>query len=364
MACGATGGHITNGVSLASYLKSKSDQIDIQFVIPENLRFAQILKKKKFTYHFIPVKPPPSKFSFTFVYFVIKFFQSFLKSVIILNKVNPEIIIGFGSYASVPVILANFLRFKKAEVILHEQNVIAGKANIFLSKVVATVAVSFRGSADFFKKKAVFTGNPIKEELTQITREKAIDILDLEENKFNILITGGSQGSSFINQLVIKTLKDLDLRDKEHIQIIHITGSKDYSLVCSEYQRINFRFVKVYDFLEEIEHALIACDLVVTRAGATTLAEITALGKPAILIPYPYARGHQQINADYLQKHNAAIVFRQEDLDPKEFKNAFLNLIHNEEKLKSMHQSSNALGMLDANEKFAELISEISNKTS
>lgn len=358
MACGLTGGHITNAVNLAVYIKSKSDKIYLAFTLPLGSKFSHLIRDNDFKCYLMPLGSKPSRFGLKYIYFFIKFLQSFLKSVIILKQLKPEIIIGFGSYASIPVILANSLRFKKAKVILHEQNVSAGKANIFLSGLASKVAVSFKETKESFGLKGVFTGNPLKLDLSKINREMGIEHLSLEKGKFNILVAGGSQGSAFINKILIKVIAGIEPELKESLQLIHLAGGKDYNFLKKEYQRINFKRVKLFDFLKDIEYALAVSDLVISRAGAATLAEVTFFGKPAILIPYPYAGGHQQINADYLERHKAALVFKQDNLNFEDFKDKFKELILNKDRLKNMAKASGKLGVLNASDRFYTLINE------
>lgn len=356
MSCGRTGGHIKNAINLARYLKTNINTVEIKFVIPEDFKFTHILQRENLKYYLIPVKPTPSKFSFTYIYFTLKMLQSFIRSVIIINKVNPGLIIGFGSYSSLPVILAAFIKGRRIPVIIHEQNVVPGRANLFLAKFADRVAVSFKETERYFDNKSYFTGNPIREDLCGLSKIEASKFLGLETNKFNILITGGSQGSEFINNLMIEVVNSLPVKFKEKLQIIHLTGMRYYTSVKDKYNEINFEQVKIYGFLEEIEYALAASDIIISRAGAMTISEIAAFGKPAILIPYPYARAHQRINAEHLKRNKAVIVFNQEDINIDNFKKTLMDLITNKHKLDKMAELIKNLVTPGANKRFTDLI--------
>ena len=362
MAAGATGGHITNAINLSVYLKSNYEDVDIEFVISANVNFSRLLREKGFKAHTIPAGPLPLRVSFGYIAFLIKFLQSFIKSVIIISKFNPDIIAAFGSYSTVPVVLANCIRFNKAGVILHEQNVIPGKANALLSRVADKAAVSFCRSQKYFGAKTVFTGYPLKEELRKVAREDALDFFGLRADRFTILVMGGSQGADFINRLIINAISAFKPAIKDKIQVIHLAGERGYEFVCRRYDEIEFRQVKIFSFLDKMEYALSACDLAVARAGGASLAELTAMGKPSILIPYPYAGGHQGENARYIEENKAAIVFNQAGLDEDKFRSALLELVLDNRKLKAMSQNSKRLGSFDANEKLTKVIFEVLKK--
>ena len=359
MVCGRTGGHIKNAVNLAKYLKERKKNIVIQFILPVDVDLGGIVEKEGFSYFLLPIKAPPVRFGVGYIIFITKLLISFIRSVIILERAKPDLIISFGSYSCLPIVIVASIRLPKIPLIFHEQNVIPGKANLFLSRLADKVAVAFEETGRYFKRKAYYTGNPLESNIFDLSKEEAIKSLELDQEKFTILITGGSQGSDFLNNLMIEVFKKMPDSIKESLQVIHLAGRRHFASVKSRYRDVNVKNVKIFGFLEEMEEALKCSDLIISRAGAMTLAEITALGKPAILIPYPYARGHQRENAEYLSNKNAALVFNQKDLNPDIFSKSLLDLIKNKRRLTEMAISSRRLGVFDSNERFYNLIHEV-----
>lgn len=240
------------------------------------------------------------------------FIHSFYSSLKILVRHKPDLVVGFGTVHSVSmVLLAWFLRIR---TVIHEQNVSPGRANLFLSKFVDLVCVSFQESLSYFprsRRSVRFTGNPLRACLKRLPRQEAAGLLGLRGDLTTILIMGGSQGSHSLNECVSRAVCAPEMaRD---LQIIHITGQYDYEQVRQAYERAGC-LARVYPFLKEMHYALSLADLVVSRSGATTVQELIRFDLPAVLVPYPFARRHQMANASVLEKAGSAVIIREEEL--------------------------------------------------
>jgi UDP-N-acetylglucosamine--N-acetylmuramyl-(pentapeptide) pyrophosphoryl-undecaprenol N-acetylglucosamine transferase len=387
LSCGRTGGHIKNALNLARYLESARDEIKCYFILPEDEEFIPLEDKKKIKYYSIPAGRTPAGLSPAYFIFGLKMIQSLYRSAIIINEIKPELVIAFGSYASLPVALASVVRSKRIPIIVHEQNIKPGRTTLFLSKLAEKVAVSFKETEEYFRParndvsgrdifnpvrnqrslngangvnpKVSFTGNPVREDLKDISKFEACRYLGLAPDKFNILVIGGSQGSKFINNIMRETLDSLPASIKKDLQVLHISGKNNFQAVVNGYKNIGFDQVKIYDFLPDIEYALASSDLIISRAGAMVLSEAAVYGKPLIVIPYPYARSHQGANAEFLKKHKAAVVVNQQDFDINDFKRICHELITNKDKLRQLSESIKNLADLGANERFTSLIFEV-----
>jgi UDP-N-acetylglucosamine--N-acetylmuramyl-(pentapeptide) pyrophosphoryl-undecaprenol N-acetylglucosamine transferase len=226
---------------------------------------------------------------------------------------RPSIIVGFGGYFSVPFIL--FGKMRGARVVLHEQNVVPGRANRFLRFFADKIAVSFVESQAYFGRgrKISLTRYPLRGTLQRIDREEALRHLDLRSDLFTLLVVGGSQGAHRINEAVTQALATH--ADRLDLQVIHICGTADMSSVEAAYRTSGVAH-RVFSFLKEMHWAYAAADLAVSRSGAGCVQEMLYFALPSILIPYPFAGGHQRPNAHAVAKTGAAIVTEDALLTP------------------------------------------------
>jgi UDP-N-acetylglucosamine--N-acetylmuramyl-(pentapeptide) pyrophosphoryl-undecaprenol N-acetylglucosamine transferase len=255
---------------------------------------------------------------------VIGFFQSLS----ILRKFKPDIVLTAGSFVAVPVIYAAW--FLKIPRLVHQQDLQVGLANKLMAKVATKITVSLEQSlADFPLKKAILTGNPVRQEVFKGSKEAAVREFKLQTNLPTILILGGGTGAQLINEAVLETVGEL----VKNFQVIHLSG-KDKAIsgqLINYYNRETLKFIeeryREYEFLnQEIFDAYALADLVVCRSGFSTLTELAVLNKPALLIPIP---GHQEINAQYFAKNNAVKILSQNQLTPETFLKAVTDLMDN-----------------------------------
>jgi UDP-N-acetylglucosamine--N-acetylmuramyl-(pentapeptide) pyrophosphoryl-undecaprenol N-acetylglucosamine transferase len=277
-----------------------------------------------------------------------------------LGTERPDAVIGFGGYVSIPVGFAAALR--RIPLVLHEQNSVPGIANRVLSRFATTVAVTYEESAGRFAhpERVVLTGNPVRRAVLDSSRVAGRRSLGLPVAAPVLLVFGGSRGARHLNTALI-ALRGRLLAIPE-LQIIHVAGKAEAIGASAALYRsggdCGGRW-RVLEYLDDMGSALAACDLVVARAGATSIAEITALGLPSILVPYPFATDdHQTKNAQTLVAHGAAEVIADADLDGKRFGDVVVGLLGDEGARATMAAASRALGRPDAAARVADLARE------
>ncbi len=277
----------------------------------------------------------------------------------ILREFKPDAVFATGGYVSVPVLSAATLL--RIPFLIHEQNAIPGLTNRLFARFAVAIAVSFPGTERYFPRgrKVVYTGNPVRKEILEAEREAAIARFELKEDIPTLLIFGGSQGSRKINQAFLEAYKHFAAF--REIQIIHLTGEKDLDWVQKEIEGLREAGDKVrylsFSYLHDMSLAYAAADLVVSRAGATTVAEITARGLPAILVPYPYATdNHQEKNARILEERGAARVVLDKELDGHVLFSEVTRVLFNQSVLRGMGEKSKKLGKPNAAEDILKLL--------
>ncbi len=341
IAVSSTGGHIYPGVALAEALKKKG--WDVFFVGKKS----EIISREGYRFYSLSVVGYPRVLSVFSSVFFVKFFYSIIQSIKILLKEKPDIVIGFGGYVSFPAIFSAWLM--NIPSIIHEQNFIPGLANKLSAKFANKICVSFEASKKYFpSKKVVFTGNPVRQEILNISRP-----LPTSRFPITVLIFGGSQGAHNININLISSLAHFSPL-KEKLRFIHITGEKDFEVVKNVYKNNGF-MAEVQKYLYNIETAYQKASLVVCRAGATTIAEIIALKMPAILIPYPYStEDHQKVNAKYLVDNGCAILIEEKEI--KKLPEEIIKLVDNPGTLAKMSESYQKISYSDPLKTFLDLI--------
>ncbi|MBO8144372.1 MAG: undecaprenyldiphospho-muramoylpentapeptide beta-N-acetylglucosaminyltransferase [Thermodesulfobacterium sp.] len=328
---GGTGGHIIPGVAVAQQLLKL--QREVYFVSGTRKVEETILKNKPFKVYTLDVEGFVGRSFKNKIRAFMKMIKAIAKAYKIVNDLNPHIILATGGYISFPVVLVGKIKGKKLG--LHEQNIEPGIANKVLSYMVDKIFVSMEESKNYFpKEKVVFSGNPVREDI--------LNLKPREHSGKGLLILGGSLGARFINELAIKFVPLL-LDEFKDLLIIHQTGLDDFERVNNEYKKLikkeHETRLKVFPFIEDMSWAYSQVDLFMGRCGATTLAELFAVGLPAIFIPFPYAtRNHQEKNAKIVAQKGGAILIRQKEATPEVVLKEIKDLLKNEEKLKSMSQ--------------------------
>lgn len=309
---GGTGGHFYPGFSLGQNLIQKGHEV--RFVCKKRDICIDLLKKNNIDYYEISLIGLPRKLGFKLIKFPFLLIKSYFESRKILKNYKPSIVLGMGAYLSYPVILA--AKKEKIPILIHEQNSIPGLANKMLAKHAVKIAAGFENALKYFPSdKAVYTGNPVRKELFKADNKKALEYFGIDNDKFRILIFGGSQGARHINHIAVECLRRFD-NCRDNLQFIHICGKNDIEMIRDKYREYGID-AKVYEYLDDIGNAYAIADLIICRAGASTISELMILNKPAILIPFPHATGnHQEYNALELVKKGNAMLLKDKDLYP------------------------------------------------
>ena len=352
---GSTGGHIYPGLVLGEELRSRGE--DAVFIVADREIARDIVKKSGFRFSVMAGEGLKRKFSPALGRFVLKFAKGIFQSLAIIIKERPRVVVGMGGYLTPQVVLS--ARLMGLPVVIHEQNVMPGLANRMLARIATRIAVSFSATAEYFpSRKVVFTGNPVRKEILACSREEGTENLNLDKNRKNILIFGGSQGSSSINFAMVSALEFLTpLKDK--VQFIHITGIKQFSSLMEAYRKQGYGAC-VLPYLHRMEYAYAASDLVISRSGATTLAELVARNLPSVLIPYPHAtEDHQTVNADLLVREGAAVIIPDKDLTGERLADVLLSLFRQAGELDWMKEKAGALYSDNSAGRFADVIESV-----
>lgn len=306
-AAGASGGHVFPAIYAARSLRKENH--DIFFITTKGLA-QKIIEENEFQSISIAMQA----ISFSTLSSVFQsacvMSKAFFLSLRILKDISPNIVVGFGGYASIPVVAAAWCCGKS--IVIHEQNVIAGRANRLAGIFAKRICVSFRKTEKYFYSyKTVLTGCPCRAEDSEKTKDDALKEFKLQKQMFTILVIGGSQGSRSLNEVFARVATLLSSRLA--FQFIHLCGESQYSFFRQSYRNIKTHFF-LLPFLSNIESAYQAADLVIARAGAMTVFELMRFRKQSVLIPYPFAGAHQRENADILVQAGLASIIEEKDL--------------------------------------------------
>jgi len=350
---GGTGGHIYPALAIVDKIKEMEPNSEFIYVGTHNRMEKDIVPNRGIPFKSIEMyglnKKNPLK-NFKTIKCIFKSFKECKK---IIKEFNPDIVIGIGGYVTVPVIIsAKKLGYK---TFIHEQNSIPGKSNRYLSKYCDLIGVSFKSSIEYLpKEKTVLTGNPCSEHAVEVKAATKTE-LGLSSNKKLVLITMGSLGSRTVNEVIMKMMDKF--KDKDY-EVLYITGKTLYEKVKNIKLPDN---VKILPFYENLVKIMKRADLMITRAGASTLSELIALEVPSILIPSPYvANNHQYINALDLIDNDAALMIEEKDLTPDILINRIDEIIGDSVKSKVMKNNLEKLKVKDSSlliyKKLKELI--------
>lgn len=358
---GGTAGHINPGIAIAKYIKSKNPGCEILFIGTQKGLETKLVPRENFELKLIKVKGFKRKLSKDTLLSVKELFQGLHEARVIIREFKPDIVIGTGGYVCGPVVF-NAARMR-IPTLIHEQNAFPGVTNKLLSRFVDKVAISFKESEKFFKseKKVVFTGNPIRSEMLNTDRKLAREKFGIERDKSLVVIFGGSRGAETINNTVSELISLHKKEDNFHI--LFATGEAQYDKIISKLGDIESKYIKVVPYIYDMADVMAASDLVVGRAGAITLSELTALGIPSILIPSPYVTAnHQEYNARALEKQGAGIVILEKNLNHNILYQQIIDLLEDRDKLENMKNSAKKMGIINASEKIYDIIDKLLKK--
>ncbi|MFH1288667.1 MAG: undecaprenyldiphospho-muramoylpentapeptide beta-N-acetylglucosaminyltransferase [bacterium] len=338
IAAGGTGGHIYPAIVLGHELQSEFN-MDVFFAGTKKGIGKDIFTKEKFNYELFDAEGLSRSFNSSIFLSLWKLLKTFFKALFLFRRFKPDVVIGMGGYVTPPVVLAAVL--SNIPTVIHEQNVIPGMANRVLNKLVDQTTVAFKETSYCFRS-AIVTGNPVRLSIELAEKEIGIRGLNLDSGKITLFIFGGSQGSHNLNEVFRETLLLLEKKDID-LQVVIMTGENDWEKMDKFCRGVRFKSI-VRPFFYDIENAYAASDLIIARAGALTISEICACGKPAIFIPYPYAAGnHQYYNAKRLEEKDGGIIISEKELNPEKLAKAIFDLLNNKVKLIRMGEINRSL---------------------
>ncbi|HVO32475.1 MAG TPA: undecaprenyldiphospho-muramoylpentapeptide beta-N-acetylglucosaminyltransferase, partial [Elusimicrobiota bacterium] len=334
---GGTGGHLYPGIAVAQALRDMpSRSANVIFVVRTGDLGKAILAREGFQCVEIPGQGLPRRPSFGLLTFAWTLASGYLAAWRCLGQCRPAVVVGMGGYLSFPVMTA--ARFRGIRTIIHEQNVLPGLSNRWLARAVDSVAISFVDSARYFPAaKTWLAGLPVRQEIGTVQKGAARQSLGLVEDRFTVLVFGGSQGAHRMNEEVLNICRQ-SAEELRGMQMVHVTGEKDYDKLAKEYSGSGVRAI-VMPYCHNMAAAYAAADLVVCRAGASTVAELERARRPSILIPYPFAsEDHQRFNAEHLVNLGLADMILERDLGEGELRRLLLYYARNPAILSDMEK--------------------------
>ncbi|MFO7745554.1 MAG: undecaprenyldiphospho-muramoylpentapeptide beta-N-acetylglucosaminyltransferase [Psychroflexus sp.] len=327
---GGTGGHIYPAIAIAEELRERYPNAEFLFVGAKYKMEMVKIPEAGFKIEGLWISGIQRKLTLSNLMFPFKLMSSMLKARGLVKKFRPDVVIGTGGFASGPLLkMASIL---KIPTLIQEQNAYAGITNKWLAKDANAICVAYEGMEKFFpKEKLVLTGNPIRRDLLEVRskRDSGLNHFQLDPNKKTLLIVGGSLGSQRINELIaekISFFKD------QNLQVIWQCGKLYYD----RYASLEIESIKVLKFISKMDLAYAAADIIISRAGAGAVSELSLVGKPVIFIPSPnVAEDHQTKNAKSIEDKDAAIMLKESDLNEK-FEPVFSDLMNDIELQKKL----------------------------
>jgi UDP-N-acetylglucosamine--N-acetylmuramyl-(pentapeptide) pyrophosphoryl-undecaprenol N-acetylglucosamine transferase len=350
IAAGGTGGHVFPAIAIADEIKKLNPNTEFLFAGTKGKIEAHAVPQKGFTLAYIWISGFHRSLRIENLLFPLKVVVSLVQSFFLIRQFHPDVVIGTGGYVCGPVLyVASILGFP---TIIHESNSFPGITTRILSAKATRVFTAFDATTRWLKRKDNIecVGTPTRDVLEKISREDGVQFFDFDPSKKTVLVFGGSLGAAAINQVIDKLATDLI---SAGIQLIWQTGKIDAQL-ADKWKTIRNCWTNA--FIDKMEYAYAAADIVVCRAGATTLAELTRLGKAAILVPYPHAASdHQTFNAQTLVDADAAVMIADRDIQVK-LKNELMAILSDDKRRQTMNEASRRLGKPNAGKEIAQRI--------
>lgn len=358
VSAGGTGGHLYPALALVEYIKTQDKNAEFLFVGTTDRLESQIVPKLGYQYKGLNVKgfvgnPVQKLINGTI------FVKSLSQSKKILKEFKPDIVIGFGGYPSASIVMAAAKLGIKT--MIHEQNSIIGLTNKILIKKVDKIVCCYKKAfQEFPKEKTVLLGNPRASVVGHQELKDIHDIYSINKDRKTVVIVMGSLGSASVNNVMKDALRQMQY---DAYDIIYVTGKNHYESMKNELRDLNSS-IHVLSYIEDMPSLISSCDLLVTRAGATTLAELTALGAASLIIPSPYVvLNHQEYNAKELVDQKAARWVLEKDLNANDFVKEIRYMMANEELLKESRNNAKALGKVHACENiYQEMLKTLERK--
>jgi len=366
LAGGGTGGHVNPALAIAGFIKARKPDSDIRFVGTDKGIESSLVPKAGYPLYTIEIYGLKRRLTLKNVKAFQKTLRSLSESKKILNEFKPDVVIGTGGYVSFPVL------YKAAELgiptLIHEQNAYPGITSKILSRVVDKIMISFDDSRKYFPKNADINlvGNPIREEFICHDKKRARDKLGIGQDEKYIVSVGGSMGARDFNNAIIDFIA-LHAPERKY-RHTHACGQRGFKWMPQKLEdkgitRENYPLCDIREYIYDMPDVLSAADLVISRAGAITLGEIAALGKPAILVPSPnVTHNHQFHNAMSFVNKNAAVLIEEKELTGERLKKEVDALFSFSDRLEELSKNVAELAIYDSTQKIYNCISEVLNR--
>lgn len=346
LAGGGTAGHINPAIAIAETVLAEEKDSAVLFVGTKKGLERTLVPRKNFDIEYINVEGIKNKNAIKNISVGFKYIASVIKSMEIIRKFAPDVVVGTGGYVCAPVVTAaNML---KIPTLIHEQNVFPGRAIKVLAKKSTVTAVSFAESIKYFKDatEIIISGNPLRPEILNTDRATSRSELNLGGDKL-IVVFGGSLGARAINDVVCDYINKYG--NESGVRICVATGRYGYERVRQSVDSTKYPNVDIREYIHNMDKILTAADLVVCRSGAITVSEISALGVPAVLVPSPNViNNHQEYNARALSDNGAAITILEKDFNVQSLRQAVEDVLGNETFADEMRHRAKAMGKLNA----------------
>jgi UDP-N-acetylglucosamine--N-acetylmuramyl-(pentapeptide) pyrophosphoryl-undecaprenol N-acetylglucosamine transferase len=360
LAGGGTGGHLFPALAIAEELKKKRPQTEVVFMGTRRGIESKLIPQAGYRLIFLDVRGFQRRLGYKNLLFFYHLLKSLMQAKRILKQENPDVVVGTGGYVSGPPL--SCAKWLKIPILIQEQNSFPGVTTRRLASRADKVFLAYAESKKYFKRQdnLELVGNPIRSTFGKIDQSQARRELGLTSDRKTVLILGGSQDASAINENILKGVSSLAQQDQT--ALLWQTGQKDFHRI-GDVISTKSQMISLHPFIQKMDCAYAASDLVISRAGALTLAEIAACGKPSILIPYPYAAAdHQRHNAQVLVNAGAAEMILERDLGGTNLLNRAVELLKDGSKLERMSHNSRKLARPDALEKITTKIIEYLDK--
>lgn len=359
---GGTGGHVYPAIAIANEMKKRYPSAEILFVGTSTGIENEIVPQNGYNIKTITVQGFKRKIDLDNIKRGAKLIKGLNEARKIVKDFNPDIVIGTGGYVSGPVLFCASIG--KAITLVHEQNSFPGVTNKILSKNVTKIITCFDDAKDRFpssaKDKISLVGNPVRKELLETSKENARDNIGIPQDKKMVLIYGGSGGFKKINDVMIDLIKSMV---NEDISFVYATGKRYYDSFKSKLEESKIelkQYQRVVPYLNDMANVLSASDIIIGSAGATSISEITALGKPSIIIPKAYtAENHQEYNAKSIENNGAGICILEKELTYEKLHAELFKILSSNDILKNMEKNSLSIGKPNAVNDICDIIDDL-----
>ncbi len=337
VAAGGTGGHLYPALAVATKLLEREPNWEVIFAGARRGLEGRIVPKAGFRLEMMRVEPLRGGGVIRKMKGVVSLLPAFWDAAKLLKRTRPAVVMGVGGYVAGPLLAVAGL--SGLPTLIVEPNATPGLANRWLSRLVDAAALAWEETRSYFGEKGFVAGNPVRAEITRVRPRPVTENL-------HVLVFGGSQGSRMLNKKMVEALPLLSA-SRDRLKVTHQTGEADCESIRSAYLRLNFP-ARIEPYLDAMDREYEGCDLVISRAGATTCAELAASGRPSILVPLPLAGAHQNHNAEMMQSRGAARMILQEELTGERLANTVLELMAAPDKRREMAEAARSLARPDA----------------